>query len=199
MQEVVMSKENIYVKKIFRMIEDGVELIRPFGILYCADRDFLSFELAFFYYFIYDYKMFNQLDSKLRNRILKTFLAKIQANRPDDFTDAKEIDKFYETRIFSYFKITQEIQKMSEFGDRCANYINTLLTFSEKNNAFTCCSLEQAKNELEPQIEPNKYTEELKVLLTLSSSPLMINGIDPTETPKISSQKNWFNKLFDKK
>lgn len=179
-----MSKETFYAEKIFKMIEDAVGLINPFGILYCADRDFLSFELAFFYYFIYDYKMFSQLDGELRKRIVNTFLEKIQASKPDDFKDVKEVDKFYETRIFSYFKITQEIQKMGEFGDRCANYINTLLTFSEKNNVFTCHSLEQAESKLKPQIEPNKYTDELKVLLTISSSPLMINGIDPTELEK---------------
>tara|TARA_B100000315_G_scaffold172523_1_gene161002 strand:- start:270 stop:986 length:717 start_codon:yes stop_codon:yes gene_type:complete len=180
-KEAVMSEEKLYAEKVFKMIEDGVGLITPYGTLYCADRDFLSFELAFFYYFIYDYKMFSQLDSKLRKRILNTFLEKIQTSRPDDFKDAKEVDKSYKARIFSYFKITQEIQKMGEFGDRCANYINTLLTFSEKNNVFTCHSLEQAESELEPQIEPNKYTEELKVLLTVSSSPLLIDGVDPTE------------------
>jgi hypothetical protein len=179
-----MAKESFYAEKVFEMVEDGMGLITPFGILYSAEKDFLSFELAFFYYFIYDYKMFSQLDSELRKRIVNTFLEKIQTSRPDDFKDVKEVDKFYETRIFSYFKITQVIQIMDEFGDRCANYINTLLTFSEKNNVFTCHSLEQAESELKPQIEPNKYTEELKVLLTVSSSPLMINGIDPTEREK---------------
>jgi len=179
-----MSKEDFYAEKIFKMVEDGIGLITPFGILDSADKDFLSFELAFFYYFIYDYKMFSQLDSGLRKRILNTFLERIQASRPSDFKDIKEVDKYYEKRIFSYFKITQEIQKMGEFADRCANYINTLLTFSEKNNVFTGHSLEQAESELKSQIEPNKYTEELKVLLTVSSSPLMINGVDSTEWEK---------------
>ncbi|MCK4400905.1 hypothetical protein KAW08_01210 [bacterium] len=73
--------------------------------------------------------------------------------------------------------------------------MNTLLTFSEKKNVFTAYSLEQAENELKPQIDSNQYTEELKVLLTLSSSPLLIDGVDPTEIPKANSQKNLFNKI----
>lgn len=179
-----MSKENFYVNKIFKMVEDGMALVRPWGILDSADKDFLSFELAFFYFFIYDYKMFSKLDSKLRSGILNKFLEKLQVSRPSDFKDIKEVDKYYEKRIFSYFKIRQETEKMGELGERCADYINTLITFSEKKNVFTGHTFEQAESELKPQIEPNKYTEELKVLLTVSSSPLMINGIDPTEVPK---------------
>ena len=45
-----MSKENFYVNKIFKMVEDGMALVRPWGILDSADKDFLSFELAFFYF-----------------------------------------------------------------------------------------------------------------------------------------------------
>lgn len=190
-----MSKENFYADKIFKMVEDGMGLVTPWGILDSADKDFLSFELAFFYFFIYDYKMFSKLDNKLRTRIVNKFLEKIQTSRPSDFKDVKEVDKYYNKRIFSYLKIRQETQKMGEFGDRCADYINTLITFSEKNNVFTGHTLEQAESELKPQIEPNKYTEELKVLLTVSSSPLMINGVDPTEMPKASGLKNWFNKI----
>jgi len=185
-----MYKEDFYVDKIFKMVEDGMALVTPWGILDSADKDFLSFELAFFYFFIYDYKMFSKLDNDLRTKILNKFLERIQASRPSDFEDAKEVNKYYEKRIFSYFKIRQEIRKMGEFGERCADYIDTLVSFSEKKNVFTCYSLEQAESELKPQIEPNKYTEELKVLLTVSSSPLMINGIDPTETSKARDQKN---------
>ena len=181
-----MSKENFYADKIFRIVDDAMGLIKPWGLLDSADKDFLSFELAFFYFFIYDYKIFSKLDSKLRASILNKFLEKIQKNRPTDFKDVKEVDKYYEKRIFSYFKIRQETQKMGEFGDRCADYINTLITFSEKNNVFTGHTLEQAERELKTQIEPNKYTEALKVLLTVSSSPLMINGVDPTEFSKPS-------------
>ena len=184
-----MSKENFYVDKIFKMVEHGMGLVTPWRTLDSADKDFLSFELAFFYFFIYDYKIFNKLDNKLRKSILNKFLEKIQTSRPSDFKDVKELDKYYEKRIFSYFKIRQKTQKMGEFGDRCADYINTLITFSEKKNVFTGHTLEQAESELKPQIEPNKYTEELKVLLTISSSPLMINGIDPTEALKASGPK----------
>lgn len=187
-----MSKENFYADKIFKMVEDGMALVTPWRTLDSADKDFLSFELAFFYFFVYDYKIFSKLDNKLRTKILNKFLEKIQASRPSDFKDVKEVDKYYKKRIFSYFKIRQETQKMGEFGDRCADYINILITFSEKNNAFTGHTLEQAESELKPQIEPNKYTEELKVLLAISSSPLMINGIDPAEVPKTSGPKNWF-------
>ena len=182
--EVTMSEEQFYAEKPFKMVSDAEGLIRPFGPLFCADRDFLTFELLFFYFFIYDYKMFSQLDDGLRGRILSTFVAKIQAGRPDEFPDVKLIDKFYETRIFAYFTITQEIKKMGEFGERCADYINTLLAYSEDHNVFTCHSLAQAERELRPKIASEKYTDELKVLLTVSSSPLMINGIDPTEMDK---------------
>lgn len=179
-----MTQEQLYAKKPLEMVKDAEALIKPFGSLYCADRDFLIFELSFFYYFIYDYKMFSHLDNKLREKILNIFLQKIQANRSDDFPDLKSIDKFYEMRIFTYFTITQKIAKMEEFSEKCADYINTLLTYSEKNNVFTCHSLAQAETELKPKIKPNKYTDELKVLLTLSSSPMMILGIDPTEKNK---------------
>ncbi|MFH1287067.1 MAG: hypothetical protein ABII25_00005 [bacterium] len=190
-----MPRENLYVEKIFKMVESGMNLVKPWGMLDSADKDFLSFELAFFYFFIYDYKIFNQLDSELRKAIVTKFLEKIQASRPSDFKDVKEVDKYYEKRIFSYLKIRQETQKMGEFGDMCANYINTLLTFSEKNNVFTAYSLEQAENELKPQINSDQYTEELKVLLTVSSSPLLINGIDPTEIPTDDNKKNLFNEI----
>ncbi|MDZ7642021.1 MAG: hypothetical protein U5J62_08380 [Desulfurivibrio sp.] len=99
---------------------------------------------------------------------------------PKLFTDSGEIDNYFEKRIFSYFTIIQETTSLGEFGDRCANYINILLSFSEKNNVFTAHNLQQAKKELNPQIDQNKYTEELKALLTVSCSPLMINGIDPS-------------------
>lgn len=190
-----MSKEEFYANKIFKMVEDGMGLIRPFGILDSADKDFLSFELTFFYYFIYDYKMFCKLDNELRRKILNKFFEKIQASRPDDFKDLKELDKYYEKRIFSYFKIRKETQKMGEFGGRCADYMNTLITFSEKNNVFTGHSLEQAERELNPKIEPNKYTEELMVLLTVSGSPMMVNDIDSTEIPKANNKSDLFNKL----
>lgn len=175
------SQDDIYAEKIFKMVEHGMRLINPVGKLYSADKDFLSFELTFFYYFIYDYKIYSQLDGELRKRILDNFFKKLQSSRSDDFKDINELDNYFEKRIAAYFTIIQEIQKIGEFGDRCANYINTLLSFSEKNNAFTAHNLEQAENELKPQIVQNKYTEELKVLLTVSCSPLMINGIDPTE------------------
>lgn len=176
-----MSKERIYAEKPLEMVKSAERLITPFGPLYCADRDFLTFELTFFYYFIYDYKMFSQLDNALRKKILDKFVEKIQSSRSSDFPDLKAIDRFYETRIFTYFTITQRIKKMGEFSDKCADYINTLLTYSEKNNVFTCHNFDQAEKELKPNIESNKYTDELKVLLALSSSPLLINGIDPTE------------------
>jgi len=179
-----MSKEQFYAKKPLEMVKDAEGLITPFGTLYCADRRFLTFELAFFYYFIYDYKIFNQLDNETRIRIFNTFLGEIQLSRPDDFPDLKSINKFYEVRIFTYFKIAQEITTMGEFSEKCANYINTLLTYSEENNVFTCYNLDQAEKELKPNIEPNKYTDELKTLLMLSSSPIMIHGIDPTERHK---------------
>ncbi len=185
-----MSKENFYVNKVFKMVEDGMGLVTPWRTLDSADKDFLSFELSFFYFFIYDYKMFSKLDDELRTKILNRFLEKIQASRTNDFKDVKELDKFYERRIFSYFKIRQETQKMGDFGERCADYINTLITFSEKKNVFTGHNVEQAEKELKPQIEQNKYIEELKVLLTISSSPLMVNGVDPTEIPRANTQKN---------
>ena len=190
-----MSKEDFYADKIFKMVEHGMGLVTPWKTLYSADKDFLSFELTFFYYFIYDYKIFSQLDSQLRTKIVNKFFEKIQASRPSDFKDVKELDLYYEKRIFSYFKIRKETQKMGEFGERCADYINTLITFSEKKNVFTGHSLEQAEKELKPQIEPDKYTEELKVLLTVSSSPLLINGVDPTDMPIANSKKNLFNKI----
>jgi len=181
------------------MVKDAEGLIRPFGTLYHADRDFLTFELSFFYYFIYDYKIFSQLDNEIRGKILNAFLKKIQINKSDDFSDLNEIDKFYETRIFTYFTIKQNIQNMGEFGERCADYINILLSYSEENNVFTCHSLDQAERELRPhQIEQDKYTDELKVLLSVSSSPLIINGIDPTENKKELSSYNWFSKWFKK-
>jgi len=179
-----MSKEQFYAKKPLEMVKDAEGLIMPFGSLYCADRDFLTFELSFFYYFIYDYKMFSQLDDKLRGRILNAFLEKICLSRADDFPDLKAINKFYDIRIFTFFTIKQKTEKMGEFSEKCADYINTLLTYSEKNNVFTCHNFDQAEKELKPNIEPNKYTDELKVLLTLSSSPMMIYGVDPTEIDK---------------
>ena len=142
--------------------------------------------------------MFSQLDNGIRGKILKLFLEMFHSSRLDDFPEVNELDKFYETRIFTYFTITQNIQKMGEFGERCADYINILLSYSEKNNVFTCHSLDQAEKELLPQIEQDKYTDELKVLLTLSSSPLLINGIDPTESKKDSSSNNLFSKWFKK-
>ncbi len=193
-----MTKEEFYAKKPIKMVKDAEGLIRPFGSLYIADRDFLTFELSFFYYFIYDYKMFSQLDNEIRVKILNVFLENLQSSRPDDFPDLNELGKLYETRIFTYFTIRQNIQKMGEFGERCADYINILLSYSEKNNVFTCHNLDQAEKELRPQIEQDKYTDELKVLLTLSSSPLLINGIDPTENKKDNSFNNWFSKLFKK-
>ena len=58
-KEAVMSEENFYTEKVFKMVEDGMGLITPFGVLYSADKDYLSVELAFFYFFIYDYNMFS--------------------------------------------------------------------------------------------------------------------------------------------
>jgi hypothetical protein len=179
-----VKKEEFYINKVFKMVEDGMWLINPFGVLSLADKDFLSFELTFFYYFIYDYRMFSQLDRELRVKILNKFFEKIQTSRPQDFKDVKDIDQYYERRIFSYLKIMQGTKKMGDFGVKSANYINTLLTFSEMKNVFTGHTLEQAERELKSQIQPDKYTEELQVLLTISSAPLLINGIDPTEIPK---------------
>lgn len=193
-----MTKEEFYANKPFKMVEDAEGLITPIGSLYHADRDFLTFELSFFYYFIYDYQMFSQLGNDIREKILNVFLKKLQSNRSEDFPNLNEIDKFYETRILSYFTIKQNIQKMGEFGEKCAGYINILLSFSEENNVFTCHSLDQAERELRPKIKQDKYTDELKVLLTVSSSPLLINGIDPTENEKESSSHNWFSKWFKK-
>jgi hypothetical protein len=193
-----MTKEQFYAEKPLKMVKDTEGLIRPYGPLYNADRDFLRFELSFFFFFIYDYKMFNQLESGLREKILQVFLKKVQSSWPNDFRDLKELDKFYETRIFTYFTNTKTIQNIGEFGDKCAGYMNILLSFSEMNNVFTCHNLDQAEKELRPQIEQNKYTDELKVVLTVSSSPLLINGIDPTERKKQSGFNNWFSKLIKK-
>lgn len=182
-----MSQEQFYAKKPLEMVKNTECLITPFGPLYIADRDLLTFELSFFYYFIYDYKLFSQLDNELRRKIMNTFLEMVRLSRPDEFPDLKSIGKFYETRIFTYFTITREIGKqgkMGEFVDKCADYINTLLTYSEINNVFTCHNFDQAEKELKPNIEPNKYTDELKVLLTLTSSAIMIHGIDPIERDK---------------
>ena len=179
-----VKKEEFYIHKVFKMVEDAMCLVNPLGVLYFADKDLLYFELAFFYYFIYDYRMFSQLDRGLRIKILNKFFEQIQTSRPQDFKDVKDIDQYYERRIFSYLKIMQETEKMGDFGIKCAEYINTLLTFSEMKNVFTACSLEQAERELKPQVQPDKYTEELQVMLTISSTPLLINGIDPTEIPK---------------
>ena len=60
-----MPTEDFYADKIFKMVESGMGLVRPWGVLDSANKDFLSFELAFFYFFIYDYKMLSKLDSKL--------------------------------------------------------------------------------------------------------------------------------------
>ncbi|MBI9060271.1 MAG: hypothetical protein JEZ01_21065 [Labilibaculum sp.] len=140
--------------------------------------------------------MFSKLDNEIRDKILNVFLKKIQSSRPEDFNDFNELAMFYEKRIFSYFTIRQNTQKIGEFGDKCADYINILLSFSENTNAFACHNIDQAEKELRPQIEQDKYTDELKVLLTLSSSPLLINGIDTTEIKKGSSSNNWFSKWF---
>ena len=185
-----MSKERFYTQKPLKMVKHAEVLINPFGSLYYADRDFLTFELSFFYYFIYDYKMFSHLNNKLRGKILNAFLENIQLNRSADFPDLKIIDKLYEIRVSTYFTITKKVSKMGEFGEKCADYINTLLTYSEKNNVFTCHDLDQAEKVLKPNIEPNKYTDELKVLLTLSSSPMMIQGIDTTERDKDFQRSN---------
>jgi hypothetical protein len=193
-----MTKVEFYANKPIKMVKDAEELIRPFGPLYNSDRDFLTFELSFFYFFIYDYMMFSQLDNEIRPKILDLFLEKIQSSKPNDFPDMKELDKFYERRIFTYFTIKQNIQNMGEFSERCAEYINILLSYSETKNVYTCHNFDQAEKELRPHIEQDKYTDELKVLLSLSSSPLLINGIDPTEYKKESSSKNWFSKLFKK-
>ncbi len=183
-----MSKDDFFAEKIFQMVEQGIALANPFGKLALADRDFLSFELAFFYFFIFDYKIFNSLDKELRSRIVAKFFKKIQENRRDDFKSISEIDPYYEKRIFSYFEITKKISNIGEFGGFCADYINTLLTFSQKKNVFTCYDFIQAEKELKPQIEPDKYTEELKVILTLTSSPLLADGIDPTDVIRTTAQ-----------
>ena len=179
-----MSIEQFYANKPLEMVKDAEGLINPFGPLYCVNRDILTFELSFFYYFVYDYKMFSQLDNDLRENILNTFLERVRSSRSDDFPDLKVIRKFYKTRIISFFSITKQIGKIGEFGEKCADYINTLLTYSEKNNVFTCYSLDQAEKELKPNIEPNKYTSELKVLLVVSSSPMLTHGFDMTERGK---------------
>ena len=193
-----MTKEEFYANKPFKMVKDAEGLIKPFGPLYRADRDFLTFEFLFFYYFIYDYKIFSQLDNEIRDKILNVFLKKIQYSRPEDFTDFNELAAFYEKRIISFYTIYQNTDKIGKFTDKCAEYINILLSFSENNNAFACHNLYQAEKELRPQIEQDKYTDELKVLLTLSSSPLLINGIDTTEIKKDSSSNNWFSRWFKK-
>lgn len=174
-----MIEENIYANKPLKMVKNAEELITPLGLLYLTDRDFLTFELSFFYYFIYDYKIFSQLHNELRRKILHAFLDKIQSSRSNDFPNLKTVNKIYETRIFTYAAITQKVGKIEEFGEQCADYINTLLCYSEQNNVFTCHNFDQAQKELKPNIEPNKYTDELKVLLIMSSYPLLINGIDP--------------------
>lgn len=193
-----MTKEEYYANKPLIMVHDAESLIKPIGLLNLADRDFLTFELSFFYFFIYDLKIFSQLDNKMRAKILEVFLKKIQTSRPKNFSNLNELDKFYETRIDTYFVITQKIQKFGEFSERCATYINILLSFSEKNNVFTCHSLDQAEKELLTQIEQDKYTDELKVLLSVSSSPLLINGTDPTENRTDGNSKNWLSKWFKK-
>ena len=168
-----MFNKEFYAQKPFEMTEYAEGLIKPFGVLYCADRDFLTFELSFFYYYIHDYKIYSYFNSDQRRKILDTFLEKIQIDRSDDFSDIEELNDFYEKRIFSFFTMMKDIKTIGEFTEKCSKYISTILSYSEKHNAFTCHTFDQAEKELSIDIEADKYVEELTVLLTLTSAPFL--------------------------
>ncbi|MCK4400906.1 hypothetical protein KAW08_01215 [bacterium] len=42
-----MSRENFYAEKIFKMVESGMNLVTPWGMLDSADKDFLSFIILY--------------------------------------------------------------------------------------------------------------------------------------------------------
>lgn len=72
---------------------------------------------------------------------------------------------------------------MGDFCEQCADYMNTLLRYSEKNKCFTCYNFNQAEKELKEKIEPYWYTDELRKLLIATSSHMLIHGVDPTVEP----------------
>lgn len=86
--------EESYVQKPIEMIRHAEALINPFNAgLYLVDRELLAFELSFFYYFVYDYKIFHKLDNQLRSKIFDVFLEKIQIITNGNFPDLELIEQ----------------------------------------------------------------------------------------------------------
>jgi len=172
-----------YVNKPISMIKHADRLIFPLSSLSYSDRNFLKFELLFFYYFVYDYTLFHKLDDQLRLKIMTKFLENVQSFWPDEFHDINILDPFYETRIYTYFGIIQETKSFENFIDKSSEYINIILSYSMENNVFTCHNFELAKKELKPKILffLDLYTDELKEILGQTSYSMMIYGIDPSK------------------
>ena len=131
------------------------------------NRDFVEFELMFYFYFVYDYKVYHGLDSALRKAISDLFIEYIYNPRKGSLSRS-EFDGFYDNRIGAYFTFVKQSEKKGEFIDRASDYINAMITISINENGYAYGSLD-ALPEIKKEIVPNIFTKFIYNELCMSS------------------------------
>jgi hypothetical protein len=137
--------------------------------LVLADRDFAIFELSFYYFFIYDYKVFHKLAPKLRKAIADAFLKRVFSTRKRNFPGLAALDEFFDNRMQAYFAFRKETEKVGAFVSKASDYISALLTKAIANNGYAYGRLSDVP-EIKKNMDSDNYTDLIRQTLMVDSS-----------------------------
>jgi|GEM_PF-982525 len=170
-------KANRYTSEVIALAESSAaEVCNLFAAIthgtILTDRDLATFEFSFYYFFVYDYKVFHKLSPRLRRAIGDNFVKRVFVPRRGNFSGLKATDEFFDNRMQAYTQFMEEAEKIGAFVSKAADYINVLVTRGVADNGYAYGRLLDLP-QIRKGIEPDRYTDLIKQTLTLNSSLLL--------------------------
>lgn len=163
--------ENIKAKQYLAQINKAVEGSSRDIPIFNENRDFVEFELMFYFSFVYDYKIYHKMTPTLRNAINKLFIGEILEVRKPNLAKA-ELERLFDNRMEAYFTFVKQSKKVADFLHRASDYINAMLTISIDENGYADGNRNHL-HKIKEVIRPNIHTESIEQTLSLNSGVLL--------------------------
>lgn len=159
--------KKLEAKKYIHQIEEDVKSCAQQIPIFNENRDFVELEFLFFFYFVYDYRVYHKLQPELRKAISDIFIEKLHNIRMSSLSK-QSLDGLFDNRLNAYFTFIQKSRTVADFLDLSSDYLNVLLTISIDENGYATGNLSDLPK-IKESIKPNVFTTLIRDALSLQS------------------------------
>ena len=159
--------EKLKAQKYIYQIEEDVKSCAQQIPIFNENRDFVDFEFMFFFYFVYDYRVYHKLKPVLRKAISDLFIEKLHSIRRSSLSK-QSLDGMFNNRISAFFNFIQRSKTVADFLDLSSDYLNILLTVSIDENGYATGDLDNLPK-IKEAIKPDIFTTLIRDALSLQS------------------------------